>query len=557
MSFHATDLPIHIGEAADAAFATRLRQAASTKTVSHLPRVQYVGDDTLRSLSERPLEWPSASHLRFLVNVALKTVGKSFHIVRRSIILANVQQLCQDHSSCDWLTQCRLWALLAIGEAYSSRSALPNHPFPGTQYWARAMSMMSMPYERPRLQVVEIYLLLVSLREHYPHWTMLTQFKSFYSASINRRHTAISLGSYALRICVILGLHIDITETQLRDQALREHRCRLWWTAYRLDRAWCSRIGWPPSIPDESVEISLPSDDAVPLEVRDDFEDAQYIIFAVKLAKMHNHAVITLYVRKRQPTSFSERVQVAVRALRDWVDGLPSHLRIANEDSNRIAGHILYLHLAYNQAVIVTTRPILLHLLRQRRARHHTQTPSLSESAMSLTTACIHCARQSMNWLKKSWADGTFPTFDYFSMQFLFSAATILALSTLLQSTGWAKDREDFLLACSFLQQLERSGNFGAKEFCTHTDAIQAVLIENLDTGVSSRGTDVSFGNFTPPSAMLDGILPMQSTAYPGAPLQDFLNQANIDLDFMDMGGQWLDWQDVFWPQVELPSNIP
>jgi hypothetical protein len=56
---------------------------------------------------------------------------------------------------------------------------------------------------------------------------------------------------------------------------------------------------------------------------------------------------------------------------------------------------------------------------------------------------------------------------------------------------------------------------------------------------------------------MLDGILPMQSTAYPGAPLQDFLNQANIDLDFMDMGGQWLDWQDVFWPQVELNSNIP
>lgn len=364
---------------------------------------------------------------------------------------------------------------------------------------------------------------------------------------MNRRHTAILLASHALRLCIILGLHIEIGESQLRDPAMREHRCRLWWTAYRFDRLWASKIGWPPSIPDDSIEIGLPSDEGLSQEVRGDFEDAEYMIMSVRLARMLNHAVNTLYVRKRQPTSFSERVQVAVRALRDWADGLPAHLKLEEGESIRNPeSHVLYLHLAFNQAVIVTTRPILLHLFKQRRPHlPHDNTPSQTfpESALSLTTACIRCARQSMTLLKKAWAEGTFPTFDYFHMQFLFSSATVLVLSALLQGSGWANDREDFLLAGSFLQQLKGNGNFGAKEFCTHVEALQITLRENVDapgqTGLNVPGTS----NVATPSVSM-----------PHPPLQDFLNHPEVgDLDFMDIGGTWIDWQDVFWPEMELP----
>lgn len=395
---------------------------------------------------------------------------------------------------------------------------------------------------------------------------LLTYTKSFYASAINRRHTSITLASQAVRIGVILGLHIDISESQLRDQALREHRCRLFWTAYRLDRAWCSKVGWPPAIPDETVELGLPSDEAVPADAKDDFEDAQFIIFAIKLAKMHNDAVNTLYVRKRQPTSFSERVQVAVRAMRDWADALPKHLRVGSaESSPAVEAHVLYQHLAYNQAVIVTTRPIVLHLLRQRRSQNTDNGSKLSapvsvpsDSARSLVVACIHCARQSVSWLKRSWADGTFPTFDYFSMQFLFSSATILALSALMREPGCSNDREDFLLACSFLQQLERSGNYGAKEFCTHVEAIQATIANDLaSVGGNSVLDHSTFGGPTTPRSLDAGIMPIQTNQMQGAPLQDFLDQSNLDLDFMDTGGQWIDWQDVFWPQIELPSAMP
>lgn len=158
------------------------------------------------------------------------------------------------------------------------------------------------------------------------------------------------LASYAVRLCVILGLHIEIGETQLRDPVMREHRCRLWWTAYRFDRLWASKIGWPPSIPDESIEIGLPSDEGIPSDFSSDFEDREYMNMSVGLARMQNHAVNTLYVRKRQPTSFSERVQVAVRALRDWADRLPDHLKLSSDEPpDTIEPHVLYLHCAFNQ----------------------------------------------------------------------------------------------------------------------------------------------------------------------------------------------------------------
>ena len=165
MVHEAVDLPIYINETADAAFATRLRQTASTRPVNHLARVQYVEDDTLRSLSESSSSpsWPSSSRLKFLVNTALETACKTWHIVRRSRIDKDVEALLQDPSSCHWLNASRIWALMAIGDAFSSRCTLPDQPFPGSRYWARAMQLVHMTMERPRLCLVEVYLLLVSV----------------------------------------------------------------------------------------------------------------------------------------------------------------------------------------------------------------------------------------------------------------------------------------------------------------------------------------------------------------------------------------------------------
>lgn len=352
---------------------------------------------------------------------------------------------------------------------------------------------------------------------------------------MNRRHTAVLLSGQSLRLCLVLGLHIEISDAQLKDPALREHRCRLWWTAYRFDRLWCGRVGVPPSIPDESVEIRLPSAAGLPPGSELDFRDAEHLAMGVRLSRILSRAVNTLYVWKRQQTSFSERVQDAVRSLRDWAEQLPEHLHLRFDKA--LPPHVQYMHLAFIQSVIVVTRPVLLHLYRQslpRQTQSSEAVQTFSDPALSLTTACVRYARQSMDLLKRSWADGTFLTFDYFHVQFLFSSATILALSALLQGTGWANDREDFLLACSFLHQLERNGNFVAKEFTTHIDALKAMLLEDA-------GGDATIG---------------QPASIEHPPLQDFLNFPDIDLDFMETDPQWLEFQDVCWPEMQSALGV-
>ncbi|KAK4501879.1 hypothetical protein PRZ48_007688 [Zasmidium cellare] len=543
IAHNASDLPIHIGEAADAAFATRLRQTASTKPVSHLPRIQYMSDDTLRSLTDSNLQWPNASRMRYLVDVALNTVCRTWHIIRRSKIVASVNTVLQAPDTCDWLSACRLWALLALGEAYSSRCTLPDAPFPGSKYFAKAMAMANIPNERPRLALIEIYLLL-----------------SIYASAINRRHTASFMASYALRVSVILGLHIEISESQVRDQALREHRCRLWWTAYCFDRMWASKIGWPPSIPDDSVEIGLPSDEGLPAESRSELHDAEHIVFVVRLARLTMNAVNSLYVRKRQPTSFSERVQTTVQALSEWANDLPSRLQLnAEESGTPNERHVVFLQLSFNQTVIVTTRPIVLHLLRQRQqvsAQGSATQEPFSESALSLTNACIRCARNSMKLLKTAWSDGTITAFDYFSTQYIFSSANILALSCFLRNSGWASDHEDFLLAANFLQQLDRNGNFAAKEYFLHIEALREVVKEHISMQAdgdwrSMQRKELASTDITP-NVQHDLSAPtFGGGLVQNPPLQDFLNHPSIDLDFMDTGGTWLDWQDVSWPNFE------
>ncbi|EME43638.1 hypothetical protein DOTSEDRAFT_72863 [Dothistroma septosporum NZE10] len=505
-----------------------------------------MSDDMLRSLTDTNLEWPSPPRLRYLVNVALSTVCKVWHIVRRSVVLASVNAVIHNPSSIDWLSACRLWILLALGEAYSSRCTLPDCAFPGAKYFARAMAMVHIPNERPRLALVEIYILL-----------------SIFASNLNRRHTATFMASYALRVSIILGLHIEISEVQLQDRQLREHRCRLWWTSYCFDRMWASKIGWPPSIQDQSIEIGLPSDNGLPTEAELDLHDAEHITFVVRLTQLTNNAVGSLYVRKRQPTSFSERVRTALKAVSDWANDLPPRLQLRPEDSGvPNERHVLYMHLSFNQSVIVTTRPILLHLLKQRKTDSQTDKASapLSESALSLTTACIRCARNSLSLLKRAWTDGTIAAFDYFSTQYIFASATILALSCLLQSPGWTNDSEEFLLAVQFLQELDRNGNYAAKEYYTHIEALKVVVTDAINErtqGSSSTDTTTTFGglsgsqvvavpDYTTPTAS-DGSL-----QYP--PLQDFLNQPAIDLDFMETGGSWLDWNDIAWPEL-APMN--
>lgn len=121
-------------------------------------------------------------------------------------------------------------------------------------------------------------------------------------------------------------------------------------------------------------------------------------------------------------------------------------------------------------------------------------------------------------------------TLDYFDTQYLFSATTVLAISSLLQSPRSQADGDDFNNAVELLRQLARSGNYGAKEFVKHMDAIEQSMQLVADTsfalGRPQQTSVASAEQLLPPSseAMTAGM------ALADPSLRYFLSESDLDL---------------------------
>ncbi|KAK7437209.1 fungal specific transcription factor [Colletotrichum acutatum] len=477
--------PILIGEASDAAFATRFRQAISSAESSHIPRVNYATDERLLALSDTDCPWPSPARARFLVGVALRYVSRCYHIIRKSSILDALEQTLQNPAESDSLLKSKLWAMFAIGAMYSTRSATSEKHFPGMGYFARATRILRIVSERPRIDVVELRLLL-----------------SFYSLALNRRHTAYTFAGSATRLAVVMGLHLNVPETQLRDAAAREHRVRVWWTAYIFDRMWAAKLSHPVAVQDIDIEVDLPSNPVVDDNIADDFADASYFVAS---------------------------------------------------------------------CAISTTRPILLHVLRTHVASWgtpETPEPRVPATAMTLAETCIRCARHTCRLLTECWIDGSFATFDYFYTQYLFSAATILAASSLLSGKESHNDREQFEEAAQFLSQLKDNGNYAAEEFCHHIDAMKPTMaaahVRRGDfavTGDSAALLNDATAAFTDAAVNLNQPFAEQNTtagmALNEPSLQELLAQPLLDLQFIDASIYNDGAQGLYWPDFSPESWTP
>jgi proline utilization trans-activator len=168
---------------------------------------------------------------------------------------------------------------------------------------------------------------------------------------MNRRHTAYCMAGCAMRFAIITGLHHNVPHTLLPDRALVEHRVRLWWAVYNLDRPWAAMLGQPVSIRDEDIDVDLPSSQGLPDAFADDFEDADDVTAGIRIARLSAEITSSVYGRNMQQDSFSSRVQRALKKLDGWVKSLPDRLRTkieqASDDTNMV---IMMLHLYYNQA---------------------------------------------------------------------------------------------------------------------------------------------------------------------------------------------------------------
>lgn len=366
-------------------------------------------------------------------------------------------------------------------------------------------------------------------------------------------------------MAIIMGLHLNIPESQLSDVCEREHRNRLWWTAYTLDRMWAAKLGYPYAIQDDEIEVDLPLNrEFLDDSSASDFPDSRYFVARIGLARISGRIIHSIYGMKTQPTSLSQRVQEAFRDLRQWMDELPTCLQIDPEDESEVDPRIRSLHLLFNQVGIVyiciflslnlaltrsqlailATRPILLHVLRTQldaREKEPRAAAKVPASATALSEACIRCARHSCSLLVDSWANGSFMVFDYFYTQYLFSAATVLGISSLLDSREPQRDDEQFEVAVDLLSRLLDSGNFVAAEAHKHIAAAIDLMTARRASAMNRATTAAvpSMVNTTSDGSDVEQVSSVPEVMTAGMALcdpvlQDLLDQPLPDLQFID-----------------------
>jgi len=100
----------------------------------------------------------------------------------------------------------------------------------------------------------------------------------------------------------------------------------------------------------------------------------------------------------------------------------------------------------------------------------------VSQAALTLAEACIHAAKHSHSLIIHQWTSGSLPIFGYFNVQYLFSAAMVMLMSSLISSENATSDMEAFETAAQILRCMSGDGNLAASEFSRNLDEIKVSL---------------------------------------------------------------------------------
>lgn len=145
-----------------------------------------------------------------------------------------------------------------------------------------------------------------------------------------------------------MGLHMNVPEHQYRDRLAREHRLRLWWAAYTLDRTCASKLGLLITVSDDDIMVDLPSSEGLDSAEEGDFEDHEYMLNSIKLSALAARLTRAIYSRRNHHEPFLKRVQNMLKDLTKWMDALPEKFQMKDNDAS-MPTQIVYLHLRFNQ----------------------------------------------------------------------------------------------------------------------------------------------------------------------------------------------------------------
>ncbi|KAF5502674.1 Proline utilization trans-activator [Colletotrichum aenigma] len=337
-----------------------------------------------------------------------------------------------DKEAC--LSYAKVLIILAFGQLYSVNQWVDFRGPPGFEYFTHALNLLPDTHEEGSILCVETLALI-----------------GYFMQNMNRRDAAFLYIGMALRMAISLGLHHEVgyspTPTTLQgqdanpesiDHDTREHRRRVWWSVYSLDRILSVKSGNPITIQDEDIGVDLPSRLSREAEYCPAVVLRHYTELSRILGEIHN----TIYRRtsKTAPKSgqrLMASVQGIILGLSKWNQELPDDLRF---DPARlsISRESVSTFAHYYQCINMTARPLLFHVVQKRLKRiRSSNDPSekerdwkegLSQTTVRVIDMCIGAAQDTINMMTVAAQRDLVATYGYMDGEHVFSASIVLVM---------------------------------------------------------------------------------------------------------------------------------
>lgn len=276
----------------------------------------------------------------------------------------------------------------------------------------------------------------------------------FYLIEMNRRDAAYMYISNAMHISIMHGAHRGWVD---------ESGKRVFWTLYVLDRWLSCLMGRPPAIMDDAIRLPLPCD-------APSMPPAAGLRAHVELSRISGHIVCNTYRVSpwENKTGPARHFDDAIRMLDQWQEGLPPILQLSSNGMSDDPACCL-LHMAYNQLIILTIRPVFFAAVKKTFAeRLVTKQSSInSHPQLSHLRRCIVAAEHNIRLARHTLALNHPRKLLQSGLHFIFNAAICLMLQQLIYiedvapKDPHARDHDlDFVIA-RFEEESQVGSNYG------------------------------------------------------------------------------------------------
>lgn len=331
---------------------------------SRLGKAYTVEDFTLPPY-EKALESITSFHENFSYHLYFVNIGQLRHDLKntyqdtRSIFSLGINEV-------SWFS--KLLIILAMGEMYHCTEVneqLPNifmtespmekySTIPGVKYFTKFNVLLQF--------IPDLITTNASNIETLEALLLFTYYNYLVDSSLN--HYLCS--GFIYRYALTLGLHCEDLSKKISPEEL-EHRRRLWWTVYMVDRYSAVKSGFPLSVTSDIIRVSKPA----PIQITDpnsiyEFEDEGYINSFLSITQLMTLMLDGLYNRRKQDDVLHTVTKI-LRGLHRWRQRLPEQIRVDySNPSWKVTRQIATVHCEYFQCINLTMRPIFLYFVRKR-----------------------------------------------------------------------------------------------------------------------------------------------------------------------------------------------